>query len=383
MRIQLLAFPVFAACALCNLLVNNSSTKNDATPYYLRPDMGVDTAADLPVRRPPPPLPNRRSEPASDALWDKCRDKGCTLSWAMRTNDAEVGPVYSPQRDTAKSSFRSLDDLQTWGWNPFPADKVDEPFHDFYSTWGIGEALVDLGVSEYSDIYEGGENRLVFIDHKSFDAAAGSVDNQWYDVGGKHYRATGASYSFAINPKDGVIIGLNRLSPNYAAKDRTPPVPSDQMPALHQFSDVAWIGWDAMTGGDSDDIKNLRLFLSVGIVNVETRSVIRRALDAKGWELSPWPGHTFEQQWFETRAIIGTPNVQGFAYLLISHKDVLGNMFIDKVQVFQADTASRNPCIVMHLSKPTAQDSRQPQDGDRKIVEVVKVVEVHSLRAKL
>ncbi|KAJ4361728.1 hypothetical protein N0V95_001621 [Ascochyta clinopodiicola] len=377
----ILAVVVVGALYASEAAINTDN--NDATPYHLRPGMGADTAANPLVRRPPPPLPNRRSEPASDDLWEKCCKKGCTLAWAMQANDADVGPVYSPRRDTAKSSFRSLDDLHTWGWNPFPLDKVDQNFHDFYSTWGIGEALVDLGVSEHSDIYEGGENRLVFIDHKSFDAAAGSVDEQWYDVGGKHYRATGASYSFAINPRDGVIIGLNRQSPNYAARERTPPVLNEQLPALHQFSDVAWIGWDSMTGGANKEIKKLRLFLSVGISNAETKSVIRRALDAKGWELSPWPGHTFQREWFETRAIMGTPNVQGFAYLLISHKDVLGNLFIDKVQVFQADTASRNPCIVMHLSKPAANVKRQSQDGEHLAVEVVKVVEVPALRAKL
>lgn len=223
----------------------------------------------------------------------------------MQANDADVGAAYHPQRVTAISSFRSPDDLHTWGWSPFPPDRIDEKFHDFYATWGIGDALVDLGVSEHSDIYEGGENRLIFIDHQSYDAAAGNIDEQWYDVDGKDYRATGASYSFAINPVDGVILGLNRLSPIYAAEDRKPPVPKDQIPVLNQFSDIAWIGWETMTRGGDHDITKLRFFVSVGINNAETKSVIRRALDAKGWELAPWPGHTFERQWFETRAIVG------------------------------------------------------------------------------
>ncbi|KAH6621762.1 hypothetical protein C7974DRAFT_315357 [Boeremia exigua] len=340
--------------------------------------MGAHLAADPPHRRPPPPLPNRPAEPASDDLWEKSRNKGCTLSWAMQANDADVGPAYTPHRDNARSPFRSFSDLQTWGWNPFPPDEVDESFHNFYSAWGIGEALVSLGVSEYSDIYKGGKNRLICIDHRSYDPDAGPVDEQRYDANGKVYRATGASYAFTINPKEGVIMALNRLSPNYAATDRNPHVPVDQLPALNQFSDVAWIGWDAVTREEGEDIKGLRYFLAVGIVNPFTKRVIRRAMDTKGWELSPWPGHTFERQWFETRAIIGTPNVQGFAYMLIQHKDVLGNMFIDKVQVFRANTASRNPCIVLHLAKPRALEQREV--AKTRIVERVKVVEV---RAKL
>ena len=70
--------------------------------------------------------------------------------------------------------------------------------------------------------------------------------------------------------------------------------------------------------------------------------------------------------------------------MLITHKDILGSMFINKVQVFQADTASRNPCVVMHLSKAREKNENQRRDGAQAVeVEVVKVVEVQSLRAKL
>ncbi|KAJ8116551.1 hypothetical protein OPT61_g2044 [Boeremia exigua] len=381
MRASHLLLPALATSASSSWLLNNTNINHGVTPYLLRAGMGAGLATDPPVRRPPPPLPNRRSEPANDEIWNKFRDKGCTLTWAMQANDIDVGPAYNPKRDTARSPFRSPSDLQTWGWEPFPRDRIDDVFHDFYSVWGIGEALVGIGVSEYSDIYEGGKNRVVSIDHQSYQPEAGDVDEQRYEVNGKVYRATGASYTIAINPKEGVIMGLNRLSPSYAATDRIPHVPKDQLPALNQFSDVAWIGWDSVTSEEGDDIKGLRYFLAVGIVNPFTKSVIRRALDAKDWVLSPWPGHTFERQWPETKAIIGTPNVQGFAYMLIQHKDILGNMFIDKVQVFQADNASRNPCIVIHLSKPQAPDENQQREGG-KIVEVerVKVIE---MRAKL
>lgn len=80
----------------------------------------------------------------------------------------------------------------------------------------------------------------------------------------------------------------------------------------------------------------------------------------------------------------GTPNLLGFAYFLIEHKDVLGDMFIDKVQVFQSDTAARNPSIVLHLSRPQTPEQFQQRDNDRAVVvEVVKTVELHPLRAKL
>lgn len=59
-------------------------------------------------------------------------------------------------------------------------------------------------------------------------------------------------------------------------------------------------------------------------------------------------------------------------------------MFIDKIQIFRANNASRNPCIVMHLAKPHAQDGKPQRSSiEAKEVEVVKVVEVQPLRAKL
>jgi hypothetical protein len=59
-------------------------------------------------------------------------------------------------------------------------------------------------------------------------------------------------------------------------------------------------------------------------------------------------------------------------------------MFIDKVQVFQSNTASRKPSIVMRLSQsriPT--QTRQGSSNRVIVVGVVKVVELHPLWVKL
>jgi hypothetical protein len=53
----------------------------------------------------------------------------------------------------------------------------------------------------------------------------------------------------------------------------------------------------------------------------------------------------------------GSPNVQGFAYLLIQHKAQLGNMFIDKIQVFRGETKAELPCILMHLRQPLSRSA--------------------------
>lgn len=71
-------------------------------------------------------------------------------------------------------------------------------------------------------------------------------------------------------------------------------------------------------------------------------------------------------------------------YKSVQHKDVLGNMFIDKVQVFKAATGPRNPCIVMHLSKPQVSDEKKQRRKAKEMqVQVVKMIETQPLRAKL
>ena len=224
----------------------------------------------------------------------------------MHASDAIVGPFYAPSRSTAASPYQQPSDLATWFWSAFPKDRIDPSFHDFYGTWGIGWALVDLGINPYSFDFEGGKNQLFFLDHESFHPEAPGLDEQLYRVGEKWYRATGASYAFTINWEQGVVMGLNRKSPRYAGQERSPHVEGDMLPGLKQFSDVAWIGWESVAKREKTDMRHLRYFLSVGIDNEETKVVVARALGQRGWVLGAWPGRVFEAEGVEGRALLGT-----------------------------------------------------------------------------
>ncbi|KAH9878140.1 hypothetical protein J1614_003357 [Plenodomus biglobosus] len=314
-----------------------------------------------PIPAPPPARPDQR--PASDELWNKCSNKGCSLSWAMHAEDSVAGAAFNPSRNMAKSPYQSITDLIDWGWDTFANTKIDESYQDLYATWGIGWALEALGISPYVTDYEGGNNALFIIDHESYDDESISVDDKWYFMDNKWYRATGASYSFTLNWIEGVIIALNRQSPRYAAEEREPKVPLDMMPGLKQFSDIAWIGWESVTEKHNAPINNLRYFLSVGIVNLDTKQVILRAMKQKSWGLGHFPGRTFEPTDSEFSALLGTPNIQGFAYFLIEHKEQLGNMFISKLQVFLGDTSHRSPCILMHVSPPSSTSTAVRRDS--------------------
>lgn len=222
----------------------------------------------------------------------------------MQTTDAEAGALFVPRRLSARSLYSSTADLYKWVWDTFPRERVDDSFHDFYRTWGIGWALAGLGLDAYTDEF-GGKNRMLHVAHQSYEAHDDpNPDKQTYTVNDKLYRSTGASYSFTINTEEGIIISLNRESPKWAAKDRDPPVPLDQQPELNQFSDVAWITWKYYAG-NGDGIKNIKYFLSSMITNMETKQVLKRAHEANRWVLEDWPGHIFKKAWPETKAILG------------------------------------------------------------------------------
>jgi hypothetical protein len=222
----------------------------------------------------------------------------------MHHDDREVGPRYDPRRNTAASPYQSHNDLRTWYWFSWIEEISNQAYFDFYRTWGVGSALVALGVSPNADTYEGGENRVLSMDHKRPKDAT-PVQDQRYSVGNKIYRATGASFAFSVNAKDGVIIGLNRESPKEAGKRLEPPVAPDQMPGLNQFSDVAWLEWEAIIKERNGDVKNLRYLMAALVVNRETQSVALRAANSRGTAVEDWPGHTYEAGTDEFNAVLG------------------------------------------------------------------------------
>lgn len=219
----------------------------------------------------------------------------------MQAQDINAGALYVPIRITAASQFTRETQLLDWFWSPYTA--LGDSFHDLYATWGIGWALAELGISTYTTDYESGLNHLVSYAHQSY-APGSDVDKQWYEGPDDLWRrVTGASYSFTVNAEQGIIIGLNRESPRWAAKERVPPVEDSHLPELNQFSDVAWIVWKKMNG--EGKLGGLKFFMSVSVTNKETREIIKRAHKANGWSLEEWPGHTFEKGWEETKAIVG------------------------------------------------------------------------------
>ena len=73
----------------------------------------------------------------------------------------------------------------------------------------------------------------------------------------------------------GVLLAMDRKSPQYAGGQRNPRVESDGVPNLQSFSDVAWLKWKAADSVPS----TMRYFATISISNTDTRGVFGKVLD--------------------------------------------------------------------------------------------------------
>lgn len=85
----------------------------------------------------------------------------------------------------------------------------------------------------------------------------------------------------------------------------------------------------------------IKYIFRVGIQNVPTYSILNKILTKhKRDTYEVWPGMTFPIDSEDGKAILGTLNGAGVAWLLAQHKKELGNLAIEKVTVFYAENES-------------------------------------------
>jgi hypothetical protein len=136
------------------------------------------------------------------------------------------------------------------------------------------------------------------------------------------------------------IIAQSRLSPGSAAERNWKRKASiDELPALRSMADLLWGFWFR----NNPDIKNIKYMWSQGVTNEQTATIIATALKNTGKEMDGWPGTTFDMNTPEGQALLGSQNAVAFAYLLISHKQELGNLAITKAQVFWGNEKDTKP----------------------------------------
>jgi hypothetical protein len=182
-------------------------------------------------------------------------------------------------------------------------------------------------------------------------------------------------YSF-VNKTAGLLIADNNFGPAYmhavqsrelVSKALHPPL----LPTLHKFSDAAYLQWSL---GFPSPPSDLRYVLRAHITNPDTLAIMRHVLSesAEDYFIPPpherkrlrwtaqderprWPGVVFDMKKDKARALLGTPNGSGVAWLSIQRKRELGHKIVKRVTVFFTEHCGENgrwvelPNLLFHI----------------------------------
>ncbi|CAA9963121.1 hypothetical protein PTMSG1_06489 [Pyrenophora teres f. maculata] len=311
------------------------------------------TVKDLPLR-------------ADDALWESAHCRGSKLFLCMTLNAPEAATVCQPITSQFDETFET--DLRTWGWEDFSQPShgvVDDCEMAGQGGHGLDAALQTIGADGGSSTH-GGDNVCYMFEHRDGPAIIRDengdlpeVEDQYYVVNGKVYRATGGIYSMGVNARSGIVYFINRMSPASMAEDiwGVPSVRPDELPKLRASSDIAWGIWRRR----SNDLANINYFFSLDIANADTGRIIARAVEDLGYNYVPeWPGLSFQPSYGlkAFTAILGSPNSIGAGWFLAQHKAQMGqNRYIYRITVFTETGTEDYPHMLLWVKQapPPAQ----------------------------
>ena len=158
--------------------------------------------------------------------------------------------------------------------------------------------------------------------------------------------------------KAGIIIAYNNFGPAYMVRKK----PSKKLPDIRAWSDITFVEWQRQAQDEGQDISGLKYVIRYDIVNVDTAEIIEEAVGDSSRIL--WPGVTISMSTEEGRAILGTPNGAGVAFLLATHKVQLGQKTVESVHVWKR-RVRRTAGVSSHLFavfkiRPVASSSSEP-----------------------
>ncbi|KAF2728424.1 hypothetical protein EJ04DRAFT_569550 [Polyplosphaeria fusca] len=288
------------------------------------------------------PKPDPKEE-LSKEDWDKQVCKGGLLLDMMgKSNDDEAGKLFNPPREHAASDFQDFpNDFKKWGYSF--VDQTQELKKNLAHD-DLDKVFKDLGVSHQEDQWVG--TRVWHVtDPDAAEKDKDNIDHQTYVVDGKTYRSSGADYSFAVNPNDGVLIIFDSFSPTIMGTHRTPLLSGDGLPSMQRLCDIVWGLW--ATQADGHDLKYI---IIQDIMNWLTLGINREAHNRKGEQDDPWPGVEFSTDSDEGKALMASPNGYGVAYLLIQHKKQLGKYRkVSKITMYDT-RGDDEPSMLLQLS---------------------------------
>jgi len=261
-------------------------------------------------------------KPASGIVpWIQRRAEELDYDTALKKGLYLLCLIEETEGPTAQSQWTDVNDLAKYGWRQV-AGQVRQLGPG--ARMPIAKALNDeaLGISNGPN-----DNVLYTCEHDSTT-----------EVDHKTYPLTGGEYGNILNVESGVIIVYMAYGPDHEGQRQFPEVTGDAVVPLKQWSDVTFLMWQEHAVAN---IKSLRYVFVTNIVNDDSYAIIKNVLDRHKTNIrSPWPELELEmhgQYQSDARALLGTPNGRGVAYLLATHKQQLGFKVINSVTIFDAD----------------------------------------------
>ncbi|PSN75359.1 hypothetical protein BS50DRAFT_616031 [Corynespora cassiicola Philippines] len=259
-------------------------------------------------------------------IFHRCHDKGSQLLTLLHAPTAPTSP---------QSPFTNPSSLKKWGFTT-TISKSSTTFPL------LKTAFLSLGITPTWPAP--GDKTIMFkADH-----------HQSVEVAGTLYPETGAQFCQIVNHDDGFMIAESNYGHGWSVAEEEkmrravePAVAQEARvwPELGWWSDVAFLQWisppcipvDAEAMPEVENQRNLKYVFRTNIENETTQEVVNRILPDFKKEKCTWPGVTFRTDSLEGRALLGTPNGAGVAWLLAQHREQLGWRVVDQVTVFQLD----------------------------------------------
>jgi hypothetical protein len=258
--------------------------------------------------------------------------KGQKLIDMMQAEDHTAGQMFDPPRVSAESQFLEQQCLRDWGYTRS------------YTSW------ISYAPSSFDAFFEA-------LGMNPSESATEILDrhNRLSSIHGAMASATDAEFKNVMDYENGLLIAWANHSPDYLVGSS-----GGAVPELKHWSDMAYLQWCDPKVSRCEN-SELKYVLRHEIQNKGTLAIMRRIEDEyrrvngmeDGWK-PVWPGITLEADSAESKALLGTPNGHGVAWLLIQHKRQLGHMAVGKITVFLCDPTEpgcRSSSLLFHLNK--------------------------------
>lgn len=163
--------------------------------------------------------------------------------------------MNAPIQTISQSPWTDYNSLHLHGWT---AKTELETNQGKFNDLALNNALTALGINTDCKQWVGMRNErfLGLSNHDGF--------------------AVRANYVNIFNVNDGAIIADNNWGPEHQAA--TYGIPKDRVPPLKQWSDVVFLEWQRLTGGQPGKLRNINHVFRHQIANKKTVEILRRAM---------------------------------------------------------------------------------------------------------